>query len=291
MGSDARIELQPRDVAVLVGLFESRLMTLAHVAALFFDDKAEYAKKRVQRLKAAGYLVERPRRAYDPSILHLTPHAIAFLRREGLLDRFPRLPAASYAKRTQVSDLTLVHERQVMDVKTAIVRAVRGDPSLAIEEFSTWPRLNEFAAQGSRGDRIVVRPDGFIRLGMTTPHERVEHTFYIEVDRGSEVLDTLVNRAAAYLDHYRSGGLAVRFGASASHYKEYPFRVLIVVPTDARRNNLATRLLKNDPPIRQLVWMTTFEDVIRDPLGHIWLAPADFDEANVGNRSKRLLLA
>ena len=65
-------QLQARDLALLKGLFESRLMTLAHVTAIHFEGAAEAAKKRVQKLKASGYLAERPRRAYDPSILHLT---------------------------------------------------------------------------------------------------------------------------------------------------------------------------------------------------------------------------
>jgi hypothetical protein len=46
----AEVELQERDLAVLQGLFESRLMTLTHITRLYFNGHAEAAKKRVQRL-------------------------------------------------------------------------------------------------------------------------------------------------------------------------------------------------------------------------------------------------
>ena len=47
------IALQPRDIELLRDLFGSRVMTLAHITALHFSRKAEAAKKRLQKLKAA----------------------------------------------------------------------------------------------------------------------------------------------------------------------------------------------------------------------------------------------
>jgi len=48
------ISLQKRDLALLRGLFESRVMTNDHATALYFEGKSEAAKKRLQKLKAAG---------------------------------------------------------------------------------------------------------------------------------------------------------------------------------------------------------------------------------------------
>jgi hypothetical protein len=45
------VQLQKRDLAVLRGLFESRVMSAAHIAALYFEGKAEAAKKRLQKDK------------------------------------------------------------------------------------------------------------------------------------------------------------------------------------------------------------------------------------------------
>jgi hypothetical protein len=67
-----RLRLQERDLTLLRSLFECRVMTAAHVAALFFDGKHEYTKKRLQKIKAAGFITARKRRMNEPAILLLT---------------------------------------------------------------------------------------------------------------------------------------------------------------------------------------------------------------------------
>ena len=57
---------QDRDFALLRGLFECRVMTTDHATALYFDGKNEAAKKRLQKIKAAELISERPRRAFEP---------------------------------------------------------------------------------------------------------------------------------------------------------------------------------------------------------------------------------
>jgi hypothetical protein len=69
------LQLQERDLALLRGLFECRVMTKEHATALYFDGKGEAAKKRLQKIKAAGLITERPRRAFEPSVLSLTVKA------------------------------------------------------------------------------------------------------------------------------------------------------------------------------------------------------------------------
>lgn len=55
------IDLQERDIAILRSLFECRVMTAAHIAALRFKGKQEYTKKRLQDLKSTGLVGERKR--------------------------------------------------------------------------------------------------------------------------------------------------------------------------------------------------------------------------------------
>jgi hypothetical protein len=69
----------------------------------------------------------------------------------------------------------------------------------------------------------------------------------------------------------------VRNGASRSAYKEFPFRVLIVLKSAERRDNTAEKLLQSNPPIRTLVYLSTFSEVTADPVGKIWIRPADFE--------------
>ena len=275
------IQLQQRDIALLKGLFESRLMTLAQAAAIHFNGGTEAAKKRVQKLKAAGYLAERPRRAYDPSILFLTRKAFTALAEGGYLDEYPPLVWRDLEKRARVSELTLKHELAVMDFKAAMYAAIAQSPNLHLAEFSTWPLLYEFQASPNDGrTSMAVRPDGYIRLHETKAYGSVsEHTFFLEIDRSTEVLDTLITRSLCYRDFYRRGGLAARNGRPHSEFEQFPYRVLIVVRNAERRNNLCERLLSLRPPILSQVWLSTGPEATGNPLGAIWVHPQAYREA------------
>ena len=142
----------------------------------------------------------------------------------------------------------------------------------------------------------MVKPDGFIRIHEKEPDGGVsEYSFFLELDRSSQTQDTLATRAGAYADFYKSGGFAQRNGADRAAFKEYPFRVLFVFKNAERRNNMAERLLQNTPPIFTQVMLTTFDEVLVDPLGAIWACPRDYREATTGTpfdtekvREKRL---
>ena len=276
------IQYQERDFALLKGLFESRVMTLDHMAALYFEERKEAAKKRVQKLKSVGLLSERPRRVNEPSVHFLTAKGLKLLTDHGQLSEFPKLPVSALEKRAQVSAMTLRHELDIMDVKAALCSAIAKTHNFTVPEFSTWPVLYEFmarrpAAKGSPSTDVLVKPDGFIRIHEQKPDGGLsEHTYFLEVDRSTETLDTLALRAACYNDYYRRGGLAVRNGQPASAYKDFPFRVLFVLKSVERRDNIGKRLLQNNPPILTQVWLTTFEEVATNPLGSIWLRPVDF---------------
>lgn len=272
-------QIQERDFQLLLGLFESRVMTIAHIATLHFAGKREATKKRLQKLKAAGLVGERERRVNEPSVLFLTRQGYALLRNQDLLSSFPQLSPAVFEKRARVSDLTLRHELEVMDVKAAFHSALRKSETFSIAEFSTWPRLHEFKATrpGCDSADVLVKPDGFIRIQEKEKDGGLsEHTFFLEVDRSTETQQTLVNRAGCYLDYYKSGGFALRNGAPRSDYKDFPFRVLFVLKSFQRRNNIAQRLLENRPPIRTMVYLSTFSDLLQDPLNRIWVRPIEF---------------
>src|SRR5579862_2764558 len=90
------LQLQDRDFALLRGLFESRVMTIVHIATLYFDGKREYTKKRLQKLKSAGLISERKRRVNEPSILFLTRKSFDLLNSRGELSGYPPLGATSF---------------------------------------------------------------------------------------------------------------------------------------------------------------------------------------------------
>ncbi len=260
------------------GLFESRIMSAAHIAAIYFQGRKEAAKKRLQTLKALNLVQERPRSVNEPSVLFLTRKGFTLLSDQKLLSSYPKLSAVAFEKRADVSPLTIKHELQVMDVKAAFFSRLAHLEKFSIVEFSTWPRLHEFRAQRSASNiqEALVKPDGFIRIHERNDHGGLfEYTFFLEVDRSTETQETLVNRATCYLDYYKSGGFALSNGAARSNYKDFPFRVLLVLKSHERKNNTARRLLENNPPIRTLAYLTTLEEVQTDPIGSIWIRPAD----------------
>ncbi len=190
-------KIQPRDLQLLRGLFESRVMTLTHAAELHFGGSFEAAKKRVQKLKSAGLLAERVRKRYQPSILHLTHQAFAVLKEHKQLDGYPPLAWQSMEKRARVSSMTIAHELSVLDVKTAITHAVRASDRFQIVTFQTWPLLFAFRARIARSARSSwVRPDGFLHIRERTQDDIVhDRFFYVEIDRSTETHETLCRRA------------------------------------------------------------------------------------------------
>jgi hypothetical protein len=282
--SSGLFSLQNRDLALLRGLFESRTMTTAHAASLYFDNKIHATNKRLQKLKSCGFIGERPRHAFGPSVLFLTRKGLVLLQNHGVLNNYPSLNLSALDRRARVSNLTIRHELEVMDVKTAFHVAIKTAPSFAIAEFSTWPLLNEFkACRPNNGAEVLVKPDGFIRTHETElDGDKYERTFFLELDRSTETQDILIARVGCYLDYYKSGGYAVRNGATRSDYKQFPFRVLMVFKTAERRNNTAERLLQSNLPVFKQVCLSTFEEAARDPFGAIWIRPLDYREATKG---------
>lgn len=269
------IVLQPRDVALLRELYESRVMTLAHIATLCFDGKREMAKKRLQKLKAAGLIRERKRHASEPSALFLTRKSFTLLRDGGELASYPAAEPADFDRRSAVSDLTLRHELQVMDVKAAMVAAIRNVPGLSVAQFSTWPALYAFRACRSDGQVVTLKPDGYIRIHETEADGSVfERAFFLELDRSTESQDRIVEKCLCYRDYLKSGGYALFCGGKREEAKAYPFRVLIVCKSEARRDNLAQRLSETQPPFTSMVMLTTFPKYEQTPLNQIWKVPS-----------------
>jgi hypothetical protein len=145
-----------------------------------------------------------------------------------------------------------------------------------VREFLTWPLLYSFQAFVSTesSERQEIKPDGFIELAMPEVQR-----FFLEVDRGSEKLDTILRKCHGYHDFYQSAGMAARYGVAAP--KDAPFRVIFSVESEARRNNIAEALVREGSILR-LVWITTRAQMEHDPFGDIYLTPLAYRDAVTG---------
>lgn len=274
------VAIQERDLQILRGLLDSRIMTHAHAAKLYFAGSIHAAKKRLQKLKSAGLLSERTRRMFDRAVLHLSKDGLRLLAERGILSEYPSLSLSEHTKRARVSDITIRHEVEVMDVKASICAACANLTGTLIEVFTTWPQLLQFEC-APFGAPLTVKPDGFFRIRETTREQRPPRAYYLELDRSTETLATLLLRANSYVAHFKSGGFAKARGAWRSEFRDYPFRALFVVKSAERLNNMAEALILNNPPILTHVWLTTFDEVVREPLGAIWMRPLEYREALV----------
>jgi hypothetical protein len=285
----SNIAIQPRDIEFLQLLLHTRILTLKHATALIFNNGAEAAKKRVQKLKASGLVLEKRRKAYEPGVLFLSQKGFDCLRQKEALPEHCNNEFV-FAKRKGVSELTLRHELAVLDIKMVFHQAVENENNVSLAEFSTWPWLFEFSVNDTREGAKTVKPDGFIRIHeQTADGEKWEHLFFLEADCGTEKLETLVLKAIRYNQFYREGGMALRHNQPKEAYQDFPFRVLFVVNSEQRKNNLATMLLQANPPILTQAWIATFEDVIKQPFAAIWLEPQALQQTEFPAPAKRLL--
>lgn len=269
------IHISPRDVAILHDMLLSRVMTLRQIAAIHFDDKPEAAKKRLQKLKTAGFVNEERPRRYEAASLAISWAGYEILKEADSSLSIPSLTPATLSRRTHPSPLTRQHELAVMEVRAALAAATRRTKDLEITAFEIWPKLNEFVVKGR-----VLKPDGFIQVQeKSASGELFESNFFLEVDRGTETQAHLAEKAVAYREFYASGGFARRLGGRTEEFRDYPFRVLMVFQTAERRNNAARELLQQNPPLRTLTWLSTFQEAASTPLRKIWITPASFEEA------------
>jgi hypothetical protein len=166
-----------------------------------------------------------------------------------------------------------------MDAVVALVSALRQQPNASTIDFSTWPFLNQFCVDyhiGYGRKEAMVKADGFIHLRADKPNSLEPHAFFLELDRSTESLSILADKAIHYRAYYRSGGFAERSGGHPDAYRTHPFRVLMVCKSEARCDNAARWLLSIDPPIKTMVWLTTLKEILLNPLGPIWVRPADY---------------
>lgn len=270
------IEIQDRDLDVLRGLFESRVMSEAHIASLYFGGRTEMAKKRLQKLAKAKLVARHADEWVRPKPFVLSHGGLVELRERGILDEYPSLGLPSLSRRSHVSALTIRHELEVMDVKVAICRGAK-ETGFHVREFTTWPLLNQFPASYRPGMQEMVKPDGFLRVEKLRSDDEVQaRTFFIELDRSTEGQTILVKRAISYLDHYHSG-------RSRDDARRHPFRALYVLKTAERRNNMIELLLRHIPIMRNQIWLTTVDEITKDPFGPIWMTPLDYRKAVAGS--------
>jgi len=243
--------LSARDLAIIRQVAELRLMSARQIQTLHFpaaehynDQAATRARQRVlARLCRERLLAPLARRIGGVRagsaglVLALGPVGQRVLGQDGSRRR-------AYEPSWRFFDHALAVAQLVVDVNVA-ARAGLLDVLEAQAEPRCWRRF------AGIGGRLVLRPDAFLALGVG----EYELRWFIEVDRSTESLPTVLRKCRLYADYYQSGT------EQAKHDGVFP-RVCWIVPDDVRAERVRTAIARNSALPERLFMVTTSAQVV-----------------------------
>jgi len=244
--------LSDRDRAILQSLADYGLLQTGHLRQLHFTDHAT--------TEAAASICRRTlRRLSQPRLVEAIEHRVGGIRagsdaivwRLGPAgDRLLRAgdPDAPRSRRREPSLRFLQHRLMVADVACILTTTaptdgfelVRVDP-----EPASWRTYT-----GVHGARETLKPDLY---AITAAGEYEDHWF-IEVDRGTESIPTLLKQCRAYQTYHRSGREQSTVGI-------FP-RILWLLPDTHRRDRLRTAIAAADGIDADLHRTHTYTDLL-----------------------------
>lgn len=250
--------LSARDLAIIRQVAELRLMSARQIQALHFpaaehdnERAATRARQRVLTRLCRERLLSRLERRIGgvragsaALVLVLGPVGQRVLGRDGSRRR-------AYEPSWRFFDHTLAISQLVVDVSVAARHGL-----LDVLEAQAEPRCwRRFAGLGGR---LVLRPDAFLALGIGD----YELRWFIEVDRSTESLPTVLRKCHLYADYYQSGT------EQAKHDGVFP-RVCWIVPDDVRAERVRTAIARNSALSGRLFVVTTSARAITTLQGEV----------------------
>ena len=242
-----RRDLSARDLGIIGHVGDLRLMSVGQIEALCFPSEAHKSalsarrvcRRVLERLTRDHLLVRVERRiggvsAGSAGYVYALGPVGARLLSAGSGRRHFREPSGAFV------DHTLAIAQLAVDL-TVSARSGAFD----VVELQAEPRC--WRQMSNLGGRTVLRPDLFVSLGIG----ELEHRLFIEVDRGSEHLPTLVRKCQLYTAYYRTGREQDAHGV-------FP-RVCWVLPNERRAQQLTRVLDRSAHLVDGLFRITTTE--------------------------------
>ena len=221
-----RLELSGRDMAIVGQVADLKLMSARQIEAVHFAAEdhastltaARTCRRALERLTRDRLLIRFDRRvggirAGSASYLYgLGPVGQRVIGLDGPRRRF-REPGTTFVNHT------LAMSQVVVDLAAA-ARKGRCDVLTCQSEPRCWRTFGGF------GGATVLKPDLFVALGIGD----FEHRWFIEVDRSTESLPTILRKCQIYAAYYASGDEQHEHGV-------FP-RVLWIAPNEDRVRRL-----------------------------------------------------
>lgn len=244
-----RARLGNRDLETLESLGKLRLATgdqlqRLHVADGSTATRARRARALLQRLADMKLVVRLGRRVggvragSSGYVYGLSGHGQAVLAIDGPMG----------GRRRRVWETSPSFQDHVLDVAEVYVRLVEAERTGNAEllAFDTEPAAWR-TFPGIGGQAVTLKPDAYARLVVG----EFEHSTFIEVDRGTESVPTLIRKMGVYVAYWRSG-------IEQAEHEVFP-RVLWLA--NSNRSVLGiTRALRQVPADAQHLFHATFLD-------------------------------
>jgi hypothetical protein len=247
--------LSARDLAVLTSLDAHRFLTTQQIAAFQFQDHASpgaaarICRRTLQRLFELQVIEHLER-----LVGGVRAGSASYVWRVGPIgDQLLRLqaPHRTRARRKEPSLRHLEHCLAIADVHLSLIalaRSGRVELLSVSTEPTCWRRY--LSATGSVD---TLKPDLF---AITASGDYEDHWF-IEIDRGTESLPTLLKKCAQYEDYRRTGSAQAEGGV-------FPL-IVWVVPSEAHADSLAAAIIAGrnlDNCLYRVCTADRFPDVI-----------------------------
>jgi hypothetical protein len=221
--------LNERDNRILRTIYEHKFLTTRQVHRLHFWNHASYSSgiracTRVLARLESHRLIYRLDRPIGGTGGGSTSHVWGL---DAAGDRLMRATINQDGKRARAFEPTLMflaHTLAVAETRIVIEELARTTP-IELLDVVTEPRnWRPFLAPS--GSSMTLKPD----LYAVTAAGEFEDHWYIEVDRGTESIPTLLRKCEYYQGYHRTGEAQDQLGV-------FP-RVLWIVPAGARRDRL-----------------------------------------------------
>jgi Replication-relaxation len=201
-----------RDLAVLQCLAELRFVTGGQLTRRCFADDPDpavsgrAARRALLRLVRLGLLARLPRqvggvRAGSAGfVYHLGPSGQRLSAERGWQ------PEQRRRRSLTPGTLFLQHSLAIAELHTQLVEADRSRRFELLEltaEPSCWRSYD-----GLGNQRTSLKPDSYVRLGLGD----YEHSYFLEIDRGTEGWRTIVRQLTSYTAYYLSGQEQTAYG-------------------------------------------------------------------------------
>lgn len=259
--------LTPRDVAIIRSVREWRFLTTRQICSLHFSDHASDGSA----IRACNRVLNRLR---EHRLLHRLERLVGGVGGgsgsyvwavDAAGDRLLRAdPDSGFTKRSRTyrpTPLFLEHTLAIADVRVRVEALQKAD---ALQIVEVTPEPANWRPFSWKGRSSTLKPD----LYLVTWQAEDEWHRYIEVDRGTESLQVLVEKKARAYQDYLATGIDV------SHLGVVP-QVLWLVPDQRRADRFRTELDRRRDLTSRLHRIITNDQLEAELVGELELMDGD----------------